>query len=879
MLRINPTYHAAQAKSYYSQSDYYTQDQELPGVWGGKGAELLGLRGEVGQAEFEALCDNRHPATGEPLTARTNGKRVVGYDFNFHAPKSLSLLYATTEDRSLLEAFQDSVDETMRLIEAEMKTRVRKEGAMGERTTGNLVWGRFDHLTSRPVDGEPDMHLHSHSFVLNATHDDAELRWKAGFFRDLKRDAPFFQAVFHSKLTAKLRDLGLPLEQTPEGWEVSGFARATLDKFSRRTKQIEELAESRGITDAKEKAELGAKTREGKAKNLTMSELRRLWWQRLDETERQRIRKLADRQVIAPSIGLDARPALDYACWHLFERHSVVAERQLLGEMLRSGLGRFSLHEAQATLQESPVIVREVKGRRLATTQEVISEEERLIAFAREGRGREAPLRPNHTLQRDWLNAGQRAAVRHVLTSPDRVMLIRGFAGVGKTTLMQEAVAGIEAQGKQVFAFAPSAEASRGVLRSEGFEAETVARLLVDPQLQEKTCGQVLWIDEAGLLSTKAMLGIFEIAERNDCRVILSGDPKQHGSVELGSVLKILENQAGLKAAEVKEIKRQKGEYRAAVESLAAGRTEEGFDRLDQLGWVHEITEDERYRRLADDYVAAVQRGRTALVVSPTHAEGALVNVTIRQKLREKGRLGAEEREVPSLARVDLTEAQKGRTENYREGDILQFHQNARWFRTGERLTVGEKGALPLDRAKHFQVYRPGKLSLSAGDRVRITNGGKTRDGHRLENGSLFTVAGFTERGDIQLQNGWVVDRDFGHLTHGYVTTSHASQGKTVDHVFIAQSSQSWPASSREQFLVSASRARQQVTVYTDDKTALREAIGRSDERMAATELVTEADRLREQARLRLRREAQRQQGSRSEPPRAAREAREAARE
>jgi hypothetical protein len=70
------------------------------------------------------------------------------------------------------------------------------------------------------------------------------------------------------------------------------------------------------------------------------------------------------------------------------------------------------------------------------------------------------------------------------------------------------------------------------------------------------------------------------------------------------------------------------------------------------------------------------------------------------------------------------------------------------------------------------------------------------------------------------------------------VATSHASQGKTVDRVFIGQSTQSWGATSREQFYVSASRGRQQVTVYTDDKSALRDAIQRSDDRLTATELV-----------------------------------------
>ena len=102
------------------------------------------------------------------------------------------------------------------------------------------------------------------------------------------------------------------------------------------------------------------------------------------------------------------------------------------------------------------------------------------------------------------------------------------------------------------------------------------------------------------------------------------------------------------------------------------------------------------------------------------------------------------------------------------------------------------------------------------------------------------------------MDNGWTVARDFGHIAHGYVVTSHASQGKTVDRVFVGQSSDSFGASSREQFYVSASRAHEQVTIYTDDKESLLSAINRSDERLTASELVSparhRADTVRRQA-------------------------------
>jgi ATP-dependent exoDNAse (exonuclease V) alpha subunit len=166
------------------------------------------------------------------------------------------------------------------------------------------------------------------------------------------------------------------------------------------------------------------------------------------------------------------------------------------------------------------------------------------------------------------------------------------------------------------------------------------------------------------------------------------------------------------------------------------------------------------------------------------------------------------------------------------------FHQNAPGHRKGTRLIVGQD-EVPFESAERFTVFHEDQIEVATGDRIRITRNGTTADtAHRLNNGDLFTVSGFTDAGDLRLNNGWTISKDYGHIAHGLVVTSHASQGKTVDRVIIGQSSRSFRASSREQFYVSASRGRQQVLVFTDDKDELLQAVSRSDERLSGTELL-----------------------------------------
>ena len=144
----------------------------------------------------------------------------------------------------------------------------------------------------------------------------------------------------------------------------------------------------------------------------------------------------------------------------------------------------------------------------------------------------------------------------------------------------------------------------------------------------------------------------------------------------------------------------------------------------------------------------------------------------------------------------------------------------------------------PLNQAARFQVYESKTIALAPGDMIRITQNGFTKDKQRLNNGELKRVKGFTRDGDIKLANGWVISKDYGNLTHGYCLTSYSSQSKGIDCVFIAEGAESFRAADREQFYVSASRFKEALTIYTDDKQQLLEAVSKSSQRPSATDLV-----------------------------------------
>lgn len=864
MLRIVPNTNAGAATRYFNEglatSDYYAQDSDqVIGRWGGLAAEKLGLQGEVKKEDFTALCNNKMP-DGSKLNPRDKENRKVGYDFTFSAPKSVSIAYATTGDERIRQAFEQSVTETMRELEQDMRTQTGQGKEKKHVQTGNMVWAEFTHFTSRPVDGVADPHLHTHCFAINTTWHEESKRFQAGEFGSIKRDASYYEAAFFSRFAHRMQEMGYGIRHEGRHWELEGIGRNTVEKFSRRTQQVEAAAEQKGIESVKAKSDLGARTREQKVKSGgTMQDLKENWLSRLSDDEKDTIQNL--KTAAKKKKSVTAADALSSAIRHSFERKSVMEEKRLLTEAMKRGYGDVLPESVSAAANNASLYRRTMNEQTFLTTEEALQDEKRMVQHVREGRGTVAPINPGYQPKAEYLNDEQKAAIHHAMNSTDQMTVISGGAGTGKTTLMKEVQQGIRESGKEIFGFAPSAAASRDVMRKEGFEqADTLAQFLVNKELQKQVKNQVIWVDEAGMIGNKDMNRVFEIAKEQNARILLTGDVKQHSAVKAGDALRIIEERGGIEVAKVSKIQRQRnnGNYRQVVEMIADDKIEPAIAKLDRMGGVVEIADQEqRLQALVNDYVEAVEHKKTALIVSPVHKEANIVTNAIRERLKSSGRLANEERAFETYKNLNLSEEDKALFRTYGQGGnslMVEFHQNATGFKKGERVEVmpgdtvrlhhvsaknqeGETAQLPLSHSTRFTVFRKDTLRIAAGDRLRITKGGKTVEGSRVNNGDIFTVKGFDKSGNIQLDSGKTLAKDFGHLAHGYVTTSHSSQGKTVDRVFIAQSEISEPAASKQQFYVSISRGKEMAKVYTDDKMALEKSVMKDGSRMTASQI------------------------------------------
>ena len=833
-------------REHMALGDYLTQEGQAQMNWVGAGAKRLGLVGCCQLEHFENLCRGLHPVTGEKLMVRDKGPhRRVCFFGQVSPPKDVSLLYLVGGDQRIGDWWQEAVGDTLREIEDVTATRVRRGGENSDRTTGNLVAAIVTHDASRSLDPQ----LHTHVCIMNLTYDETEARWKGVQPSAFYRHQGYFREVCYNKLAQRMLRAGYTVEAVRGlGFNLQGVPAELRERFSKRRRTILERAKALGATTQDALHAITGETREAKT-HATAVDLRTGWLKEAGaELPQLRAAVAAADGRPAPSTPVPPLDAVLSAEAHVFERKSVVDDRLLLREALIAGRAQVTLEGLKRALAS-----RERSGALLRADDEIAS---------RDGLAAEAEFTgwANGQLKRSGmlgkvpggmkLAADQSVAVRNILGSFSGVVILQGDAGTGKTTCLKTVVAGIEKAGGRVFGCAPSSGATE-VLRQElTADADTLQQLLVSEALQRSTRGRVLLVDEAGLVSVREMRDLCRLAARNGNRLLLVGDIKQHTSVEAGDALRCLQEFARVPVFQLTEIRRQVDPaYRKAVVRLARGDAFGAFNRFNQLGAVREVRDlPALFAAAADDYVRTVRTSKSCLAISPVWSEIHQFTAAVRGQLRSAGLIAADERNFVTVDPLKWTQEERRRVLNYQAGDVLSFHRAYGAFSKYDAVTVlrredrhlvvresdGYERRIDPRRASGFNVGLAREIPVAVGDRLLLRANLKPAG---LRNGDLVEVAGFAADGGIVLKDGRSLPDWFREFSHGYATTSHAAQGKTVDRGLLLMADAGITGGNLKQAYVSNSRFRESQMIYTSDKRAAREAMMRPADRKLALEM------------------------------------------
>src|SRR5215472_8021155 len=230
MITLSKPISSGQAQVYHkqefanAQENYYTDGASVRGKWQGQLAARWGLQGEVQEQQFARLAEGRHPETGEQLVRHQtpreyvngNGKTVrtmehrAGWDATFSAPKSVSLTALVGGDDRVREAHRESVRTA--LDEMEKYAQARMGGNVPAQTTGAWAVAKFEHDSSRPVDGYAAPQLHTHVLLFNLT-ETANGDTRALQPQQLYRSQQYATAIYRSELALHLKKLVYDIEQ------------------------------------------------------------------------------------------------------------------------------------------------------------------------------------------------------------------------------------------------------------------------------------------------------------------------------------------------------------------------------------------------------------------------------------------------------------------------------------------------------------------------------------------------------------------------------------------------------------------------------------------------------------------------------------------
>ena len=355
------------------------------------------------------------------------------------------------------------------------------------------------------------------------------------------------------------------------------------------------------------------------------------------------------------------------------------------------------------------------------------------------------------------------------------LLVIEGAAGTGKTTTLAAARDVLDAADRRLVVVTPTLKAAQAARQQVGADAFSAAWLIhqhgyrwdedghwtrVDtppdaapearPDLRARLLpGDVLLVDEAGMLDQDTARALFAIADRAHARVALLGDRHQLPAVGRGGVLDLAARwvpPAG--HHELDSVHRFSDPAYAdlSLRMRSGERSGEVFDELLERGQIVLHASDvERTAALADIGAcgAGGVDGGDQLVIADTRDQVGVLNAAIRDR-----------RHVAGTPRSEQSGEQSGERAGERAGDLVT--------RRGERIGLGDRVAT-----------RRHDRDLAVANRDPWTVAGLGEDGSLLVTGRA---------GQRTLPTEYVRE----HVELAFTATAYGAQGETVDSAHFA---------------------------------------------------------------------------------------------
>lgn len=803
---------AGMATTYYNKDNYYTKDLSSLDSWQGAISKKLDLE----NTKIEPQIFDNFVKKMTERNGGNNNKKRVGMDLTFSCPKSISLATAKDEEtkKDMIEAQQKAVKETLEEIEKNggFTYRVTNNKVTTDKKADNLLIGKFNHFVNR--NGELD--LHTHCVVFNITEKDGK-EYSLNAKEILKKQTEW-GLLFRQKMAKNLQAKGyiLNLTDAKKGlFELAGIDRETIEKYSTRTREIEEHLKKEGIEKGTKKAYIAKMEIRKNKKKVDLDKIYDKVRQEIFANEKVKILKgrakknyfLAEQKKIADEVISE------------MERETFAFTKDQLKKRIMSAgiLQNIDENRAEKLIKENEKLInlgnKELENgtiKQFFTTEKNVNIEDNIIAKMQQEKGviktALAEEKSEKLLDEICKNGGytpnreQVNAIHHILTNKDRIIGVQGLAGTGKTYSFALVKKMADRENIEVKGICFTGKASEGLQADSGIESTTIHSFLnkleKDSGVRQKTTEGIkqdwdlskvkptgkkqIWVvDEAGLVDNRMMNYLIEASIKADAKLVLTGDYQQLPPVGAGEPMKnLIDN--GMATAYMEDIRRQKDiELLNAVKESVKGDTLNTYKILEQKNAYHEIDDRDK---LQDEIIKKVtnidqEDLKENLLLVQTNADRKNYNDKIQKVFIEQGKLT-----IGNTFKIENNEGKQERRKVYEGDRIVLLANDNRFFKDmGGTKTKVNNGTM-------------GTVKRVANDKIVVS----------LDNGKMV----------------YFNPERYKNFDLAYAVTNYKAQGMTVKNCLVDMTTKG-KSNNRNALYVNISRAKFKAEIFTDDKKKL----------------------------------------------------------